>query len=266
MMKNGRRRVRSGWCHGHDENEAVLPKPRAGHVKWRDHLIHQTKGYSSFFDLQLSQVESPLVDWTKGENIGLDRLWYSNADYDEERQTAKSDFFRLLGAREENRDDLISSWNRLTAYVPLGRCGHYVATGSPASSPPTSPESSIHVQGDESPPTTTMAHLTRRGSPVGLSNFEIHGLIGAGSFGRVMRVTKLDTGTEYAMKVVCKDTLLAKGQGVVRQAITEKQVLQQMATRPHPYVVSLRYAFQTDDRLYLVMVCERAGRTGQRSR
>jgi serine/threonine protein kinase len=38
-----------------------------------------------------------------------------------------------------------------------------------------------------------------------------------------------------------------------RQAITEKQVLQQMASRPHPYVVSLRHAFQTEESICLVM-------------
>ncbi len=37
------------------------------------------------------------------------------------------------------------------------------------------------------------------------------------------------------------------------QAISEKNVLQQMASRPHPYVISLRYAFQTADNIFLIM-------------
>jgi serine/threonine protein kinase len=54
-------------------------------------------------------------------------------------------------------------------------------------------------------------------------------------------------------QVIRKDLLFTKGDLSVSQAITEKQVLQQMASRPHPYVVSLRYAFQSSDNIFLVM-------------
>ena len=57
----------------------------------------------------------------------------------------------------------------------------------------------------------------------------------------------------YAMKVLQKDRLLLRGETMVAQAITEKRVLQDMAIKPHPFVVSLHYAFQTDDCLYLLM-------------
>ena len=38
-----------------------------------------------------------------------------------------------------------------------------------------------------------------------------------------------------------------------RQAITEKEVLQEMSARPHPFVVSLRYAFQDARHLFLLL-------------
>ena len=77
---------------------------------------------------------------------------------------------------------------------------------------------------------------------VGLDAFTVHGLVGEGAFGKVMMATKIDTGKVYAMKVIRKVLLLTKGDHSVSQAITEKQVLQQMASRPHPFVVSLRFA------------------------
>ena len=57
----------------------------------------------------------------------------------------------------------------------------------------------------------------------------------------------------YAMKVLRKEHLLLQGRHSVTQAITEKQVLQEMAAKPHPFIVSLMFAFQDGEHLYLVM-------------
>ena len=89
-------------------------------------------------------------------------------------------------------------------------------------------------------------------TPVGLDHFTVHGLVGEGAFGKVMMATKIDTQKVYAMKVIRKAMLFSDATRV-SQAITEKQVLQQMAAKPHPYVISLRYAFQTEDNIFLVM-------------
>ena len=88
---------------------------------------------------------------------------------------------------------------------------------------------------------------------VSLEDFTVHGLVGEGAFGKVMMATKIDTQKVYAMKVIRKDLLLTRGNASISQAITEKNVLQQMASKPHPYVISLRYAFQTADNIVLVM-------------
>ena len=55
------------------------------------------------------------------------------------------------------------------------------------------------------------------------------------------------------MKVLRKEHLLLRGKTSVAQAITEKQVLQEMSARPHPFIVSLCYAFQDLEHLFLVM-------------
>lgn len=126
-------------------------------------------------------------------------------------------------------------------------------------------ESSVHgglsVLGDlvcprpdaPSPRRGRRGSFTELDTLIGLDHFTIHGLVGEGAFGKVMMVTRIDTQKVYAMKVIRKEDLFTKGELSVTQAITEKQVLQQMASRPHPYVVSLRHAFQTEESICLVM-------------
>ena len=88
---------------------------------------------------------------------------------------------------------------------------------------------------------------------VSLEDFTVHGLVGEGEFGKVLMATKVDTGKMYAMKVLRKEHLIFRGASSVKQAITEKQVLQEMAAKPHPFIVSLNFAFQDMDHLFLVM-------------
>lgn len=59
---------------------------------------------------------------------------------------------------------------------------------------------------------------------------------------------KRDSGKLYAMKVLMKDKIL--GRNLTRYAITERNVL---SVSNHNFIVSLQYAFQTEDRLFLVM-------------
>lgn len=73
-------------------------------------------------------------------------------------------------------------------------------------------------------------------------------MVGKGSFGKVMQVKKKDTGAIYAMKVLKKDHLIKRKQ--VAHTKTERKVL---ASIDHPFVVSLRFAFQTDTKLYMIL-------------
>lgn len=93
-------------------------------------------------------------------------------------------------------------------------------------------------------------------SGVTLDDFVVHGQVGEGEFGKVMMAAKregADAGRMYALKVIRKDNLLFRGSSSITQAITEKQVLQEMAAKPHPFIVSLNYAFQDADHLFLVL-------------
>ena len=63
-----------------------------------------------------------------------------------------------------------------------------------------------------------------------------------------MMVRKKDTKKVYAMKVLKKQHLIARKQ--VAHTQTERKVLENI---DNPFIVSLRYAFQTADKLYMVL-------------
>jgi len=73
-------------------------------------------------------------------------------------------------------------------------------------------------------------------------------VIGRGSFGKVMLVKKKDTGQVYAMKVMRKENIIAKNQ--VTHTKDEKNVLERIK---HPFIVKLHYAFQTPEKLYMIL-------------
>ncbi|CAD8065274.1 unnamed protein product [Paramecium sonneborni] len=83
---------------------------------------------------------------------------------------------------------------------------------------------------------------------VGPHHFKVHALIGRGSFGEVYLVEKLDTNQLLAMKVLHKSKI--QKQNLTRYALTERNVL---SLTKHPFIVRLRYAFQTTDKLCLIM-------------
>ena len=74
------------------------------------------------------------------------------------------------------------------------------------------------------------------------------GRLGRGSFGEVYLVEKLPEGTHYAMKILHKRKIM--GQNLVRYARTERDVLSYFN---HPFIVTIAYAFQTPEKLYMIL-------------
>eukprot|EP01028_Stygiella_incarcerata_P013761 TRINITY_DN83_c0_g2_i1.p1 TRINITY_DN83_c0_g2~~TRINITY_DN83_c0_g2_i1.p1 ORF type:complete len:236 (-),score=63.20 TRINITY_DN83_c0_g2_i1:968-1675(-) len=81
-----------------------------------------------------------------------------------------------------------------------------------------------------------------------VNDFELLNVVGKGSFGKVLQVKKKDTGKIFAMKVLQKDVVIARNQ--LGHTMTERYILE---TIRHPFLISLRYAFQSAGKLYLVM-------------
>jgi len=83
-----------------------------------------------------------------------------------------------------------------------------------------------------------------------VQDFDLLRVVGKGAFGKVMLVRKKanqDQGRIFAMKVLKKSVIAAKGQ--TEHTKSERAILCEIR---HPYIVRLRYAFQSDEKLYLV--------------
>ncbi|KAI9298623.1 serine/threonine protein kinase 15, partial [Neoconidiobolus thromboides FSU 785] len=81
-----------------------------------------------------------------------------------------------------------------------------------------------------------------------IDDFEIIKPISRGAFGRVYLARKKTTQDLFAIKVIKKDDMVRKN--MVRQVMTERKV---MALASTPYVVSMFFAFHSQNYLYLVM-------------
>jgi hypothetical protein len=106
---------------------------------------------------------------------------------------------------------------------------------------------------------TCVARAGTAGAAIGRDDFDFLAVVGKGSFGKVFLVRKRsggDAGAVYALKSLRKEVLLRRNQ--IEHTKTERAILQSVS---HPFIVALRYAFQTQDKLYLVTgACGRARR------
>jgi serine/threonine protein kinase len=83
---------------------------------------------------------------------------------------------------------------------------------------------------------------------IGPSTFTPIQLLGKGSFGEVYLVKKRDTNELFAMKVLSKKKIFDNH--LTKYAVTERNILSYIH---HPFIVSLRFAFQTTTKLFLIM-------------
>ncbi|XP_065845039.1 RAC-gamma serine/threonine-protein kinase-like [Oscarella lobularis] len=96
--------------------------------------------------------------------------------------------------------------------------------------------------------------LEKSSSKAALEDFEMLKVLGRGTFGKVCVAREKTTGELFAVKILKKDVIIAKEE--VAHTLTENQVLK---TTKHPFLTSLRFSFQTEKRLYLVMEYAQGG-------
>ena len=87
-----------------------------------------------------------------------------------------------------------------------------------------------------------------QGKAVGIEDFELLAVLGRGGYSKVMQVRHRESGRVYAVKVLEKSELRRRRQ--VERTRTERRIL---AGVRHPYIVRLHYAFQSSEKLYMVM-------------
>jgi len=83
---------------------------------------------------------------------------------------------------------------------------------------------------------------------VNLQDFEMMRLVGQGAFGKVFQVRHKKSGVIYALKVMRKAKIHEAEH--VDYVKSERDVLTSVT---HPYIVALRFSFQTPSKLYLVL-------------
>ncbi|XP_012231462.1 ribosomal protein S6 kinase beta-1-like [Linepithema humile] len=87
---------------------------------------------------------------------------------------------------------------------------------------------------------------------LGPQDFELCKVIGKGGYGKVFQVRKKtgnDRGTLFAMKVLRKASII-RNQKDTAHTKAERNILESVK---HPFIVDLKYAFQTGHKLYLIL-------------
>ena len=100
----------------------------------------------------------------------------------------------------------------------------------------------------------TTLYSRKEGETVCLEDFIVKRVIGKGSFGKVFLVQKRGKDDVYAMKSIRKDILLQNDQ--VESTKLEKEIL---LKAEHPFLVKMEYIFQTEQKVYFVMIFVRGG-------
>jgi serine/threonine protein kinase len=80
-----------------------------------------------------------------------------------------------------------------------------------------------------------------------VNDFKLIKVVGKGAFGKVLKVTKKDTGRVYAMKVM--DKALFSEEKHIRSLMAERDIM----LNDCPFLVHLYFSFQSSGKLYFVM-------------
>ncbi|KAJ3192005.1 hypothetical protein HK101_007181 [Irineochytrium annulatum] len=91
-------------------------------------------------------------------------------------------------------------------------------------------------------------------SRLNIEDFDLLKVIGKGSFGKVMQVRKKDSNRIYAMKIIKKSYIVQREE--VSHTLAERMVL---ARINHPFIVPLKFSFQSPEKLYLVLAFVNGG-------
>lgn len=81
-----------------------------------------------------------------------------------------------------------------------------------------------------------------------IDDFDLLKVIGKGSFGKVMQVIKKDTKQIYALKTLRKQHIILRME--VTHTLAERTVLARIS---NPFIVPLKFLFQSREKLYLVL-------------
>ncbi|KIJ64521.1 hypothetical protein HYDPIDRAFT_154129 [Hydnomerulius pinastri MD-312] len=99
-----------------------------------------------------------------------------------------------------------------------------------------------------------VAYQPSSGQSLTIDDFELITVIGKGSFGKVMQVRKRDTMRIYALKTIRKAHIVDRKE--ITHTLAERLVL---ARINNPFIVPLKFSFQSEQKLYLVLAFVNGG-------
>jgi tRNA A-37 threonylcarbamoyl transferase component Bud32 len=138
--------------------------------------------------------------------------------------------------------------NRRGSVVPGGN--FFTKLFGPRADDASSPQTTNIKKSSSSSNSAVSAKKEGEEDKLDVTDFDLLKVVGQGAFGKVMLVRKkegVSAGQIYAMKVLKKSVVAAKGQ--VEHTKSERSILCEIR---HPFIVRLRFAFQSDDKLYLI--------------
>lgn len=103
--------------------------------------------------------------------------------------------------------------------------------------------------------TSRLSQSKKKNEGLSLDHFRVIKLLGRGSFGDVSLVERMDTGGRFALKAVSKRLL--RKHNIVEQAAMERNIL--ATIKECPFIVKLKFAFQTKETIYIGMECAEGG-------
>ncbi|KAF3160334.1 hypothetical protein TWF106_002733 [Orbilia oligospora] len=97
-------------------------------------------------------------------------------------------------------------------------------------------------------------YVANPSKPLTIEDFDLLKVVGKGSFGKVMQVRKKDTSRIYALKTIRKAHIISRAE--VTHTLAERTVLAQI---DNPFIVPLKFSFQSPEKLYLVLAFVNGG-------
>ncbi|EPS44897.1 hypothetical protein H072_1110 [Dactylellina haptotyla CBS 200.50] len=97
-------------------------------------------------------------------------------------------------------------------------------------------------------------YVANPNKPLTIEDFDLLKVVGKGSFGKVMQVRKKDTKRIYALKTIRKHHIINRSE--VTHTLAERTVLAQI---DNPFIVPLKFSFQSPEKLYLVLAFVNGG-------
>lgn len=169
-----------------------------------------------------------------------EREWHITADTPQEMNDWIAELKKVrdyFKASDENAE-----LKKSKAAVPTGQIGKPVTNGN-------------SMNGSKTTATPPGTPSTPNGPANGNSSGKISEdsftklkVIGRGSFGKVFKVQKKDSGEVFAMKVLNKIEVAERNE--LMHARSENSILRKLDC---PFLVHMHYAFQTPDKLYFIM-------------